>query len=439
MSRESLVVGINFYPFLIKAEPGDLNLKAPVKDAESIANILEKSGEFRVQRLPKGYNEEGKERFISDGIVKINDLQQAIINLFNPPIKNEVPDVALLFFAGHGYVTTKGGIREGFLVTSDVQLKRNIYGLSLNWLKQILQESPVKKQIVCLDCCFSGELLNFDQEADPGTEGKQISRCLITASRSFETSVEKLSEEHGIFTAKLLEGLNPENYVDGWVTNYILADFIKQNMSQTSQAPMFHNSGDAIILTTNTPHQPIDDRWKNIAPYRGLSYFQQQENDAVFFHGRTRLTDELIDRVRTNNFVAVLGASGSGKSSLLRAGLLYQLKRGQKISGSDRWFYIKPFTPGSSPLESLQQAIMKDPPKSPLERGTLKASPLETGTLKTPPLERATAEEFDGSSLTKGEIEDSPLKKGGGGGSKTEPHPYNIEGKKTENLTEKLI
>ncbi|NEP95399.1 caspase family protein, partial [Okeania sp. SIO2F5] len=429
MSRESLVVGINFYPFLIKAEPGDLNLKAPVKDAESIANILEKSGEFRVQRLPKGYDEEGKERFISDGIVKINDLQQAIINLFNPPIKNEVPDVALLFFAGHGYVTTKGGIREGFLVTSDVQLKRNIYGLSLNWLKQILQESPVKKQIVCLDCCFSGELLNFDQEADPGTEGKQISRCLITASRSFETSVEKLSEEHGIFTAKLLEGLNPENYVDGWVTNYILADFIKQNMSQTSQAPMFHNSGDAIILTTNTPHQPIDDRWKNIAPYRGLSYFQQQENDAVFFHGRTRLTDELIDRVRTNNFVAVLGASGSGKSSLLRAGLLYQLKRGQKISGSDRWFYINPFTPGSSPLESLQQAIMKDPPKS----------PLETGTLKTPPLERATAEEFDSSSLTKGEIEDSPLFKGGGGGSKTEPHPYNIEGKKTENLTEKLI
>ncbi|GGA09797.1 caspase family protein [Okeania sp. KiyG1] len=414
MSREALVVGINFYPFLIKAEPGDLNLKAPVKDAESIANLLEKSGNFRVQRLPKGYDEEGRERFISDGLVKINDLQQAIINLFNPPLKNEVPDVALLFFAGHGYLTTEGGIREGYLVTSDAQLNRNIYGISLTWLKELLRQSPVKKQIVWLDCCFSGEFLNFEEEFDPGTEGKQISRCLITACRSFEKSVEQLSGKHGIFTSNLLEGLNPENNIDGWVTNYILADFIKKNMSQTPQAPMFHNSGDAIILTTNTLKQPVDERWKNVVPYRGLSYFQQQENDAVFFHGRTRLTDELIDRIRTNNFVAVLGASGSGKSSLLRAGLLYQLKRGQKISGSDRWLYINPFTPGSSPLESLKQAIeiptvmryIDEPLPAPLEK---------EGAFKVP--------------LFKGDL----------GGSKTRPHRHNIEGEQPENLTEKLI
>ncbi|MCL2936918.1 MAG: ATP-binding protein [Trichodesmium sp. MAG_R02] len=69
------------------------------------------------------------------------------------------------------------------------------------------------------------------------------------------------------------------------------------------------------------------------------------------------MTDELIERVRANNFVAVLGASGSGKSSLLRAGLLYQLKRVQKISGSDRWLYIKPFTPTFSPLKNLQRVI----------------------------------------------------------------------------------
>ncbi|MCL2932062.1 MAG: NACHT domain-containing protein, partial [Trichodesmium sp. MAG_R03] len=159
------------------------------------------------------------------------------------------------------------------------------------------------------------------------------------------------------FTAKLLQGLNPENSIDGWVTNYILADSIRKNMLNISQSPVFHNSGDAIILTTNTPTKSLDGRWKKTPPYRALSYFTEQEKDGVFFHGRTRLTDELIDRVRTNNFVAVLGASGSGKSSLLRAGLLYQLKRGQKISGSDRWSYIKPFTPSSSPLGSLQKAV----------------------------------------------------------------------------------
>jgi len=355
MNREALVVGINSYPFLKKKKPGDLNLKAPVKDAEAIAEMLEKYGKFHVQRLPKTYNEEGQARFIANGLVKVNDLEKKIINLFNPPSKNEVPDVALLFFAGHGYLKEKGGIQEGFLATSDAQVKNEKYGISLNWLKELLRQSPVKTQIVWLDCCFSGEFLNF-QEADPGT-GKKVSRCFITAARSFETSVEQIDGEQGVFTARLLKGLNPENSIDGWVTNYILADSIKKNMLNTAQAPVFHNSGNAIILTTNSPTQPVDERWKNTPPYRALSYFTEKEEDAVFFHGRTRLTDELINQVRTNNFVAILGASGSGKSSLLRSGLLYQLKRGQKISGSDRWQYLNPFTPTSTPLKNLQQAI----------------------------------------------------------------------------------
>ncbi|MDJ0517631.1 MAG: peptidase C14 [Trichodesmium sp. MO_231.B1] len=238
-----------------------------------------------------------------------------------------------------------------------------------------------------------------------------------------------------MFTSRLLKGLNPENSLDGWITNYILADSIQKNMLDASQAPVFHNSGNAIILTTNTPTQPIDERWKNTPPYRALSYFTDQEKDAVFFHGRTRLTDELIDRVRTKNFLAVLGASGSGKSSLLRAGLLYQLKRGQKISGSDRWLYINPFTPTSTPLENLQNAI-SDPSKSPFPRGNLKALPVENESgedFKDSPLTKERGEDFEG----------SPLSKGGWGGSKTAPqklnNPDNIEEEKPENLTEKLI
>ncbi|MGD1705161.1 caspase family protein, partial [Dapis sp. BLCC M229] len=448
MRIEALVVGVNNHIY-----DRSLNLKVPIHDAEAIASMLEKYGKFHVQRLPKGYDEKGREIYTLNGKVKSKDLQPRISNLFNPTSKNEIPDVALFFFAGHGYITTEGGVREGFLVTSDAQPKRNFYGISLNWFKELLQKSPVKKQIVWLDCCFSGELLNFE-EADPGS-GKEISRCFITASRSFETSMEQLDGTHGMFTSRLLKGLNPESSIDGWVTNYILADSIQKNMVDTAQAPVFHNSGDAIILTTNTPTQPIDERWKNTPPYRALSYFTQQEKDAVFFHGRTRLTDELIDRIRTNNFLAVLGASGSGKSSLLRAGLLYQLKRGQKISGSDRWLYINPFTPTATPLENLQKAIIKYPPKSPLERGTLKVvsleaedfegsvlkkesenppkSPLERGTLKIASLE---AEDFEDSPLTKGEIQSSPLTKVGGGGLN---NPHNIEGEKPENLTEKLI
>ena len=72
--------------------------------------------------------------------------------------------------------------------------------------------------------------------------------------------------------------------------------------------------------------------------------------------------------MRQVNFLAVLGASGSGKSSILRAGLLHHLKLGQHISGSDQWvFHI--LQPGEHPLESLALAFL-NPELSNIERAT---------------------------------------------------------------------
>ncbi|MCL2933244.1 MAG: caspase family protein, partial [Trichodesmium sp. MAG_R03] len=301
-SRKALVVGINRYPWLKEKELGDLNLEAPVKDAEAIANILEKYGKFQVEHLPKDYDEENREIFNHnkglESLVKIDDLKQAIINLFKPPLENETPDVALLFFAGHGDVKIKEDVREGFLVTSDAS--NTNFGISFTWLKKLLQDSPVQKQIVWLDCCFGGQFLSFDREANPDIEGKQISRCFMTASRSFEAAQEKWDGKHGLFTYNLLSGLNPENHVDGWVTNHILTKYIQERMYQTSQAPMCYNSGKTIILTTKSLNEPLGERRKNVPPYRGLSYFGQQENDGVFFHGRTGLTDKLIEQVKNH-------------------------------------------------------------------------------------------------------------------------------------------
>ncbi len=95
-----------------------------------------------------------------------------------------------------------------------------------------------------------------------------------------------------------------------------------------------------------------------ICPYKGLSYFDCTEADANLFYGRTALTDELLEKVRSGNFLAVLGASGSGKSSVVRAGLLYQLKLGRKLSGSDTW-QLKIFRPGINPLQNLALAFVE--------------------------------------------------------------------------------
>jgi len=89
-------------------------------------------------------------------------------------------------------------------------------------------------------------------------------------------------------------------------------------------------------------------------PYRGLLPFG--ESDAEVFYGRERLSAELAAklaaRASRGGLVVVTGASGAGKSSLLRAGLLPILARGQQVPGSDWWPRIV-MTPTKDPLTEL--------------------------------------------------------------------------------------
>jgi WD40 repeat protein len=96
-------------------------------------------------------------------------------------------------------------------------------------------------------------------------------------------------------------------------------------------------------------------------PYRGLQVFDV--DDALFFFGREALTGWLLDKLRPegrsgSRFLAIVGSSGSGKSSLARAGLLAALKRGEEIPGSDAW-PTAICKPGPEPLQSLSLAFAK--------------------------------------------------------------------------------
>jgi WD40 repeat protein/energy-coupling factor transporter ATP-binding protein EcfA2 len=85
------------------------------------------------------------------------------------------------------------------------------------------------------------------------------------------------------------------------------------------------------------------------APYLGLASFQP--TDAERFFGRERLVNDVVSRLARQRFLAVFGASGSGKSSLLRAGLLPAIRAG-KLPGSKEWSTIL-LTPGEHPFEEL--------------------------------------------------------------------------------------
>ena len=94
--------------------------------------------------------------------------------------------------------------------------------------------------------------------------------------------------------------------------------------------------------------------WEQGCPYRGLAPFNE-EHEAVFC-GRARLITELAvkltEQLSRSGLVVVTGASGAGKSSLLRAGLLPVLARGQQVQGSARWPRIV-LTPTRDPLTEL--------------------------------------------------------------------------------------
>ena len=98
-----------------------------------------------------------------------------------------------------------------------------------------------------------------------------------------------------------------------------------------------------------------------LPPYKGLFYFD--ESDAEIFFGRENLTVSLVERLLSgleadHRFLTVIGASGSGKSSLVRAGLIPALRWRQDTSG---WL-IYVMTPTAHPLEALAEAINKYSP-----------------------------------------------------------------------------
>ncbi|NJR38897.1 MAG: caspase family protein [Leptolyngbyaceae cyanobacterium CSU_1_4] len=355
MSRDALIVGINTYQYLP-------SLQAPAKDAEAIAQRLHSYGEFRVHRLPE-IIQSGKSQVGQKTPVTLQELETALINLFKPK-GNNPPHTALFYFSGHG-IQRDAGIQEGYLAVSDANPDKGFCGLSLFWLRRLLQESPVRQRIVILDCCHSGELLNF-LEADPGAQAG-TDRLFMAASKEYETAYESLDSPYSVFTQALITGLDPNRLEAGVVTNHSLTDWVNHALKGEIQQPLFESSGSEIILTRGTGGQPSPIKTLkplHICPYRGLEFFD--EAHAEFFFGREELTAQLIDQLKTERFAAVSGASGSGKSSLLRAGVISRLQQEKTPAGANAW-KIKLLTPTEHPLKSLAAAFI-DPELSELER-----------------------------------------------------------------------
>jgi WD40 repeat protein len=98
---------------------------------------------------------------------------------------------------------------------------------------------------------------------------------------------------------------------------------------------------------TPSTEDDLDDNL--ICPYQGLYHFSYENSE--YFFGREVFVEELFEYTETRNFIPVLGASGSGKSSVILAGLV------PKLVQAGRWQFTH-FRPGNDPFNALAQALV---------------------------------------------------------------------------------
>jgi energy-coupling factor transporter ATP-binding protein EcfA2 len=105
------------------------------------------------------------------------------------------------------------------------------------------------------------------------------------------------------------------------------------------------------VSTEKVTQRPL----KLTSPYKGLMRFNSTDRD--YFFGRDKLIARLLNAVNNSSFSVVLGASGSGKSSVVRAGVIPELQKSLTV---DQRFCNFIFTPRQNPFESLYQCLQNE-------------------------------------------------------------------------------
>ncbi len=245
---------------------------------------------------------------------------------------------ALLYLRGKTELTETG---EAHLVLPEGG------AMSRSWLRQMLRRSPLAQQIVILDCPGATDLMDWIEDLQTHYQGQ----CLLAAAAP--------ADQPEQFAEVLYETLTQANAQEGMP----VASWIAQLQTQLADSEMqLHTwlsgvQGVIEVLPGGMgARSTTSDFDLGICPYMGLRAFGT--DDAPFFFGREALTQHLIEVVREQSFLAVVGASGSGKSSVVQAGLMAQLQQGQHIPDSDQW-WVRSLRPGAKPVQALVERLIE--------------------------------------------------------------------------------
>ena len=189
---------------------------------------------------------------------------------------------------------------------------------------------------------------------------------MLTGEHPFpETSLTALLDQHLREPLPSVRELRPDlpDEIDDVIARATAKDANTRFSDPLQVATAFRTALEGSAAVSEPPRETRN-------PYKGLRAFL--EADALDFFGRETVTDRLVRRLEEDEegarFLAVVGPSGSGKSSVVRAGLVPALRRGA-LPGSEHWYVID-LLPGSQPFRELESALLGvavEPPPSLLD------------------------------------------------------------------------
>ena len=334
----AVVIGINDYrrgiPPLHTARP----------DAERLAKVLAQNNQFQVDLLIEDVSE-----------VKLKTLLTEEL-----PAKIKPDDRLIFYFAGHGLALNGDDGPAGYLIPQDADAGNRDSFLPMQFVHDALTELPCRHCLIILDCCFSGAFRWSSQRsliAPPDTlyqeRYERFVRSpawqVLTSAAYDQAALDTLTgtgfgtredqdQIHSPFAQALFDALEGQADAngDGVLVATELYLYLRDNVevkvekeAQHYQTPGLwplnrHDKGEFIFLLGEPDLPPAPEPDEKLNPYRGLQSYD--EADTHLFFGRTALIKQLADVVTHQPLTVVLGVSGTGKSSLVKAGLLPYLR-----------------------------------------------------------------------------------------------------------------
>ena len=225
MAKVALLIGISEY------EPGLSRLSGAVKDVEAMQRVL--------QRPEMGGFDQVKTLTNPDPQL----MQGEIESLFSERSKE---DLVLLFFSGHGVKDDRGKLYFATRITRKSPKGELIRSTAVpaSFVHEIMNNSPSKRQVILLDCCFSGAFAEGMSAKDDGTVDvkEQLGgegRAVLTSSTSTQYSFEQQGTDLSVYTRYLVEGIETgaaDLNNDGSISIDELHDYARKKVQETAPA-----------------------------------------------------------------------------------------------------------------------------------------------------------------------------------------------------------